>query len=332
MILSGYGLTHQGNVRQNNEDNFYLFGKYKNDVNMLTMEEECEIPDELALVGVFDGMGGEEAGEIASLIAAEGVSPSVIETAESSAKEQIFKINEKVCEEIRIRQARVGTTAVLLYFDKGEAVSINIGDSRSYCLRNGRLIGLSKDHSEGQSMVDMGVFTEEEAKKNKAWHKLTQHIGIFPEEFIIEPYSSGRMKTEDGDIYLLCSDGLTDMLSNEEIAAIMKQNSGTDLSVMAHALRDAALNAGGKDNVTVVLVRVCNKAGNNNESNGKKILKNSIIGIPVAAMLLLGIVLGVKAIRSEDDETKKTRVNTEKEVVSDNMIINILKNYSNREE
>ncbi len=326
MLLRGYGLTHQGNVRQNNEDNFYLFGKYKKDVNMLTLEEEGEMPDQLALAGVFDGMGGEEAGEIASLIAAEGVSPSGIETAENSAKEQIIRINDKVCEEIRRRQARVGTTAVLLYFDKGETVSVNIGDSRAYCLRGGKLIQLSKDHSEGQSMVDMGVFTEEEAKKNKAWHKLTQHIGIFPEEFIIEPYSSGRMKTEDGDIYLLCSDGLTDMLSNEEIASIMMQNSGTGLSAMAHALRDAALQAGGKDNVTVVLVRASNNAENNSNGNkGKDILKHTIIGVPVVAMLLLGVVLGVKAIKSEDDEAKESKVKTEKEVVSDTIIMNILK-------
>ncbi len=323
MLLSGYGLTHQGNIRQNNEDNFYLFGKYKKDVNMLTMEEEGVFRDELALVGVFDGMGGEEAGEIASLIAAEGVSPSNIETAENAAKEQILKINDKVCEEIRRRQARVGTTAVLLYFDKGEAVSINIGDSRAYCLRNEKLIRLSKDHSEGQTMVEMGVFTEEEAKKNKAWHKLTQHIGIFPEEFIIEPYSSGRMKTEEGDIYLLCSDGLTDMLSNEEIASIMLQNLRTDLPNMAHALRDAALKAGGKDNVTIVLVKACSNT-ENKENKGKDIIKHTIIGVPVAVMLLLGIVLGVKAIKSDDDEPKKTRVKTEKEV-SDNIIMNILK-------
>ena len=305
MQLTGYGITHQGNVRQNNEDNFYLFGKYRKDVNLLTLEEEGEISDEKALVGVFDGMGGEEAGEIASLIAAEGVEPAVIEMAETEALKQLQSINENVCREIIERNARVGTTAVLLYFDKSEVVSVNIGDSRAYCFRDDKLIRLSKDHSEGQNMVENGMLSEEEAKKNNAWHKLIQYIGIFPEEFIIEPYSTGRRQVNEGDLYLLCSDGLTDMLSDEDIASIIRKKGMDDLKETAHLLLDSALSSGGKDNVTIVLIRAEKQAPQNiRQQRG---IRSIILGIILAAVLILGIVLGLKELISKNKEKEETQ-------------------------
>ena len=259
--LEAYALTHEGNVRGNNEDNFYLFGTYKKDVNEKRMTYSASIGDEDAIAAVYDGMGGEEAGEVASLMAARKSAAYPMEEVRKRSEELIISVNDEVCEKIRERGSRMGTTAVQLYFGSGKACCVNIGDSRGYLFRNGQLKQLSVDHSEGQRMIDMGISTPEEARKSKNWHTLTQHIGIFPEEFVIEPYVSEQIVLQDRDIFLLCSDGLTDMLSNVQISSILEKNENRGLKETAEDLLQAALANGGKDNTTIVLVKA--HTGNN---------------------------------------------------------------------
>ena len=256
--LEGYALTHEGNVRGNNEDNFYLFGTYKKDVNEKRMTYTDTASCEDVLVAVYDGMGGEEAGEVASLTAAENTKPCTFDSIEKNAVEQLISINDIVCEKIRDRGSRMGTTAVQLFFGGGKARCVNIGDSRAYLLRDGWLKQLSVDHSEGQRMIDMGIKTPEEARKSKNWHELTQHIGIFPEEFGIEPYVGEEIELQKGDLFLLASDGLTDMLEDEQIKEVIMSlvEKGNGLKEAAEKLLENALANGGKDNTTIVLVRV----------------------------------------------------------------------------
>jgi protein phosphatase len=136
---------------------------------------------------------------------------------------------------------RMGTTMAAFCFSHGYVYVCNLGDSRAYRLREGEFMQLSADHVEKR----------EGQTKKKA--PLTQHLGIAPEEFLIEPYiAKGEIKS--GDQYLLCSDGLTDMLSNLEIDEIM---TGTDTAESCvQKLVDAALKKGGRDNVTAIVCRI----------------------------------------------------------------------------
>lgn len=121
-------------------------------------------------------------------------------------------------------------------------------------MRNGCLKQLSRDHTQAQSMVDMGLLKPEDMNSHKGKHKLTQHFGIFPDEIIIQPFESEVVSVIENDIFILCSDGLTDMLDDSEIASIVSENlSPKD---MANKLVDTAVEKGGKDNTTVVAARI----------------------------------------------------------------------------
>lgn len=114
------------------------------------------------------------------------------------------------------------------------------------------LTQLSVDHTQAQMLLEQGIITPEQALTHRDRHVLTQHLGIFPEEMVVEPHCAEPVELKEGDIFLLCSDGLTDMLSDDEICAVLLGE--TALEVKAHALINAALANGGRDNVTVVLV------------------------------------------------------------------------------
>lgn len=252
--IDGCVMTNPGKVRSNNEDNYNLFGTYRDDVNDYIRTVEKSAPQGYALAAVLDGMGGESAGEVASFIAAQNVTACPLDQVRTTGLEQLRLANLKVCEETTRRGGRrMGTTFVGAYFENDKFTVANVGDSRCYLLRGGVMTALSKDHSMGQRMIDSGVMTEEEARKTKSWHELTQHFGIFPEEFTIEPYFTEVYDLADGDELLLCSDGLTDMMVDAEIAAIMATPAA--IKDKAANLLNAALEKGGRDNVTVMVLR-----------------------------------------------------------------------------
>ena len=159
-----------------------------------------------------------------------------------------------ICDEMLGKSGkRMGSTLAALYMDEGMAVGCNVGDSRIYFIRGGKLAQLSVDHTIVQQMVDMGVLTREEARVHKKKNIITKNIGIFPEEMLIEPHFTEPVSLQEGDMFLLCSDGLTDMVRDEEIEEILSKK---EITVQADALVKAALKNGGRDNVTVLLVKV----------------------------------------------------------------------------
>lgn len=247
--------THQGRVRGNNEDNFYVQGEYRRDVNVNTMELSGRARPQAFLAAVCDGMGGEEAGETASLMAVESLRPHTLGELPDAAFQDIAEANGRICGLMTENSGRrSGSTLAALYVDGGEARAVNVGDSRVYLYREGRLRQLSHDHSRAQSLIDSGILTPDQAKAFKDRHVLTQHLGIFPEEMTLEPWTAPPEALTRGDIYLLCSDGLTDMLWDQEIAAILASH--RDPARLAAALVEGALASGGVDNVTVVVLRV----------------------------------------------------------------------------
>ena len=259
-VVSAVAASHVGNVRPNNEDNFFLNGKVyfpKSDTSYITDESTG------GLYAVCDGMGGDAHGELASKIAVTTLSEffEEIYNSKDSFDKAIARYTEsanaRICEIIEQNGQRMGTTLALLYLRDEHAIAANIGDSRVYYfkknfLRENQLIQLSKDHNQIRQLIELGVITREDAKTHPARHTLTQHLGIFSHEMIVEPFISLPVKLKRGDIFLLCSDGLTDMLENDEITSIMSAHS--ELQKTAEMLIDAALRNGGHDNVTVVLV------------------------------------------------------------------------------
>ena len=239
-----------GKVRKNNEDNFYFDGRcleetnrgLKQPVSMRTVlrKEIC--------YAIFDGMGGENYGECASYAAAIGLKTQTKRLmdyfipARTFLNETCLRLNSAVVDRAKsLCTERMGTTMVSLFFTHRDVYLCNIGDSRAYRLRNGEFLQISVDHIERREGL-----TSKKAP-------LTQHLGIDPEEFLIEPYiAKGDLRR--GDQYLLCSDGLTDMLSNFEIDEIL--NRFYDTTACVQCLIDTALEHGGKDNITVILCRI----------------------------------------------------------------------------
>ena len=257
-MVDGAARTHTGRVRSNNEDNFYLQGRYREDVEQGEDEAVCRASDRRFLAAVADGMGGEEQGEKASLMAVRALKPCSFGEISSQAAAAVDEANREICEEIENQGGRrMGSTLVSLYMDEGKAVCCNVGDSRAYLLREGKLSQLSVDHNKAGRMVELGVLTPEQAARHPSRHELTQHLGIFADEMVIEPAVSQTVELEDGDLFLLCSDGLTDMVSMEDMKAVL--SGGVSPQEMAKELVRLALAGGGRDNVTVIVLQIREK-------------------------------------------------------------------------
>jgi protein phosphatase len=199
-------------------------------------------------------MGGEANGELASLVTVQSLRPCALDEVFEIAGESIAEANEMLCDEMLSNGGkRMGSTLAALYVDETKAVAVNIGDSRIYRMRDGVLQQLSKDHTIVQQMVDMGAITKAEARTHKRRHVLSQNIGIFPEEMMIEPHFTEPFDIEAEDVFVLCSDGLTDMVTDEEIGDALAAG---DIAKQGELLLKRALENGGRDNVTIHIVKV----------------------------------------------------------------------------
>lgn len=240
--------SHVGKRRNENQDNFLCDGKYLGDFED-TVEfsmNGCTDHAQPYVFGVFDGMGGEEQGEMASLIAARcatklKIGPCPIEDLQQYCK----TANEEICRYADDNDiVSMGTTAVIIVFAENEIDLCNIGDSKAFHFDGEKLVQISVDHYAATIY----------GKKPP----LSQNLGIPPTELMIEPHYA-RGYYHDGDIYLLCSDGLTDMVSIEEIAKILTKTAagGTiDVNEATEELLQKALDNGGRDNITVILCKV----------------------------------------------------------------------------
>lgn len=235
-------LNHIGCCRSMNQDNFICMGDHLNEqqTGIAFPLQGCVKPGKEAVFGVFDGMGGEECGEVASFLAAQCAENL---RAGDSPEEDLIRFclnaNDRICEYAAGHGVHVmGTTAAILAFTKPRIVLCNIGDSRVYRYAKNQLQQISVDH------VAEGAFGRKAP--------LSQNLGILPEEMQIQPFAaSGGYYA--GDLYLICSDGLTDMVPPEEICRILGE---TPFEETGSALLRTALNNGGRDNITLILCKV----------------------------------------------------------------------------
>lgn len=258
MQIEGAVISHEGKLRTSNEDNFFLNGLIKENVKENRIKENIENTGKKFVFSVCDGMGGEEYGEIASLCSARAV--------------EIFKRNGLVRQTLEefILMAREslqvhlpeknnidsGTTVTILMLEYDTAYAANLGDSRIYLYRNGLLSQISKDHTQAQLMADNGLIKEEEVRKHKDWHILTRYLGTGTDIQAEDFYCFKPLKLYNEDIFLLCSDGLTDMLKDSEIENCIKEHKDKKAGRLAEELCNYALLAGGMDNITCLVVKV----------------------------------------------------------------------------
>ena len=249
-----------GSVRRNNEDNFYCNGVY------LTPEERDKpfslngAADFPCVFAVCDGMGGESHGELASLTAVSTLKEhsEKIKTAalsgsvDEAVQSFISDANEKICSIMRKNYFRMGTTLALVVAASGMVRAYNIGDSRIYTFHDGELSRISEDHTIAEQKIKLGIITPAEARRDKSRHVLTRCLGIFDDEMIVVPNIVPAFAAHDGLKILLCSDGLTDMLSDCEIQDIIRDGKNTSSTV--NALVESALHNGGRDNITCIMM------------------------------------------------------------------------------
>ena len=249
--------SHLGKIRTSNEDNFYYPGVIlKNQVNF-TLDGITENP---CIFAVCDGMGGTEHGELASLTAVEILEKQAekIKLAASSNRVDeavqtfIFEANNKICEIMREHSFRMGTTLALVVISNNLISAYNIGDSRIYKFQNDTLIQISEDHTIAEQKIKMGLLTKEQARHDRSKHVLTRCLGIYEDEMILTPHIISPFLIDKNLRLLICSDGLTDMLTDEQIEKIMTKY--TDNSQAVNELVNSALNNGGRDNITCIVI------------------------------------------------------------------------------
>ncbi len=222
-----------GRQRQGNEDNYFV---------------------QSPLFVLADGMGGAQAGEVASEITIEAFRDGLPDGAvETGLVQTIEHANERVHEQATTipEYHGMGTTCTVAYVAEEEVVIAHVGDSRAYLLRDGELTRLTRDHSLVGELLDRGKVTEEEAMTHPQRSVITRAVGPEPTVKV----DAERLAARPGDIYLLCSDGLTDMVDPEIVHSIV-DGKREELPQAAAELVDLANTNGGRDNISVILVRV----------------------------------------------------------------------------
>ncbi len=235
--FSCHGLTHTGLVREHNEDNF-----------------AC-MPDQQLWV-VADGMGGHSSGDFASLTLVEEARQFTRQNSLDHSilllEETFLAAHQKILDEASRRpgQTTIGSTLVSLFAWNNLAFILWAGDSRAYVLRNERLIRLTEDHSLVEELVRMGQLDADRAEAHPAANVVLNAVGVEETLYLDLEYST----IHDRDLFLLCSDGLYKDLDDDTIRSILSSHSD-NLEQASISLLEAALDAGGSDNCTVVLVK-----------------------------------------------------------------------------
>ena len=237
-------LCSKGKVRTQNQDNFWCQGHYLDHKNAGLKEGIAGSVDfgKWPAFAVFDGMGGESQGEMAAYIAAKAFDacyPLMHAGSSKSFLSSVFiKMNEDICDYNDKSNVigHMGSTAALLLFSGNKAYIGNIGDSKIFLYRGGILRQISQDHTANMAQY--------------AKPPLSQHLGIPQEEFVIAPYITS-FTCKHNDLYLLCSDGLTDVVSLNDMEKIIR--AGKDVQGRADELMRLAMVGGGIDNTTIIM-------------------------------------------------------------------------------
>ena len=244
MEFEFFSATDTGRARSNNEDS-------------VTVDPGC------ALVVLADGMGGYNAGEVASSMATSFIrtelSRWLSQVAANASDADVRRAMTLCVDKANLaifnaaktnpQQSGMGTTLVMGVFRGDSLLMGHVGDSRGYRLRDGEISQITRDHSLLQEQIDAGLISPEQAAFSANKNLVTRAVGV---ESIVQ-LELNRHEVQPGDVYMLCSDGLSDMVEDSAVALLLR--SCDSLQAGAAALIDAANEAGGKDNISVILAR-----------------------------------------------------------------------------
>lgn len=248
--------SHTGRVRDNNEDNFTL-NHISKKIDFPNVRF-CQQISQPVVAAVFDGMGGEANGEYASLIAATAAKELYKKVCgytdckvDALANNFVTDANNKIRDFMDERHCNSGgSTVAAVVIKDGAAYPFSVGDSRIYLLRDGSLRQLSRDHTLAQRKVEAQIYTPEEALLSNDSHKLTLFLGVDRDKEGLDAENYAPVTMQRGDSLLLCSDGLYDELTKAEMERVLSEQPDDP----AFALVKAAINNGGGDNVTCVVL------------------------------------------------------------------------------
>jgi len=238
------GISDVGRVREGNEDSIAWDAR-------------------LGLIMLADGMGGHNAGEVASALAVETIKTALqdvlapeIQAADiidyhDAVREAVVFANQEIHEQAQMKTecAGMGTTVVMGLFRHDSVILAHVGDSRIYRFREGELTRMTSDHSLVQEMVDSGYLSQEEAQQSASKNLITRALGIAPDVEV----DVNQIPVQRDDIFLMCSDGLSDLVNDQEISQVIG-DAGMDMQMATQELVNLANERGGTDNISVILV------------------------------------------------------------------------------
>lgn len=237
-----FTITDTGRVRKNNEDNYY-----------------SQSTNEFSLFIICDGMGGHNAGEVASMLACDLISRNILENIHKTDPDDLFDL---IAESVRLAHNKIvkksledksrsnmGTTMVLSLIVEDILYYANVGDSRIYIYNENGLEQITRDHSFVQELLDSGAITEEEAAFYPR-NQITSALGA------VENYKIDikKQKLKYGDLILMASDGLTDLIDDEDIEDVL--SNGYNVRESCDILKYMANSTGGKDNITITIAKL----------------------------------------------------------------------------
>lgn len=254
--------SHAGMTGKNNEDRYAI--------TSFQLSEENPTPVLFAVVA--DGIGGHRAGEVAAELAVDHISQFVAESDAQRPKRILERAIHEASEAIAdhaassAEQKGMGATCACVWIIGDKFYTANVGDSRIYLLREGRIQQLTTDHTWVQEAIEKSILTPQEARKHPNVHVIRRYLGspdppevdfrlrLFDSEASALAEGNQGMQIRPGDTFLICSDGLTDLVWNDEIAEVIRSKSNPKAA--AQELIETANKRGGHDNITIILIRV----------------------------------------------------------------------------
>ena len=247
--------THVGRVREKNEDAFVVADLTGGALLADRSHARFDVGQRGVLLAVSDGMGGAQAGEVASALVVETITKEISDAPlETPRDTTLTEAIQRAHEAVRVKgerdQARMGATLTAVFVRAGRAYIAEVGDSRAYLVRGGQIAQITHDQSMVQLLVDSGVMAREDASQSPMRNVILQAMGHQRDLKV----ALGKMDLRDRDCLILCSDGLTGHVSDEEIRNIVLQMQRPELA--AERLVELANERGGKDNITVIVAGV----------------------------------------------------------------------------
>lgn len=255
-------LTNPGRIRENNED-YYLLGQegevFVPDSEPEILKTSFDSLDKKLLLILCDGLGGCNAGEVASREAAERIYMGMREAPAQPLPGIIRRVNREIHQQANKNPILrgMGTTLVTALFSSQDVEIYTVGDSRAYRLRGSSLEQLTEDQSLVWPLYKKGKLSKDQLRFHPQNNIVTHALGIEP-ELLPQEINTFKDTLKEGDLFLLCSDGLTDLVAEEEILALIDPvtTRKMDLKQAAVNLVNSALREGGRDNITVILASV----------------------------------------------------------------------------